>query len=77
MTLLELFCWMISAAAVAGVILNNFRHRACFVLWLATNAATAAVHVHAGLYGFAARDLIFLALAVHGLHAWRRKRNVE
>jgi nicotinamide mononucleotide transporter len=62
-----------TVVAVAGVVLNN-RHRwQCFVLWLASNSATLAIHVSAGLWSLAARDGIFLALAVEGLVLWRRK----
>ena len=59
--------------AVAGVVLNNYRMRLCFVFWLASNAMSAGLHVHAGLWSLAARDMVFLALAVHGWLAWGRK----
>lgn len=62
-----------TAVAVAGVVLNNRRRWQCFVLWLASNAATLAIHVSAGLWALAVRDGIFLVLAVEGLLLWRRK----
>ena len=62
----------ITVLAVSGVVLNNRRHRACFALWLVSNAASAAVHIAAGMYSLAARDLIFFALCIHGLILWTR-----
>lgn len=59
--------------AVCGVVLNNYKMRACFVLWLASNAMSAGLHVHADLWSLAGRDAVFLALAVHGWLAWGRK----
>lgn len=58
--------------AVAGVVLNNYRLWPCFVLWLASNAATLYVHAKARIWSLAVRDAIFLGLAVHGLYQWTR-----
>jgi len=30
--------WLVTAASVAGVILNNLKHRGCFVIWIVTNS---------------------------------------
>jgi nicotinamide riboside transporter PnuC len=57
--------------AVSGAVLNNRRLRACFWLWLVSNAASAAIHVAAGLWSLAARDVIFFALAIEGLLRWK------
>ena len=72
--------WIASAGAIAGVVLNNYRVRLCFIVWLGTNALSAALHVRGYCLGdgamlsLAARDLIFMALAVHGWRAWGRKK---
>lgn len=67
----EIFGMVCTVIAVAGVWLNNRKVRACFVLWLFSNAISMALHIGAGLYSLAVRDLIFLALAVEGLIIWR------
>ncbi len=59
--------------AVVGVILNNHRLIACFWLWLVSNAASAGLHIHAGMYSLAVRDAVFFALAIHGLVMWKKK----
>jgi nicotinamide riboside transporter PnuC len=58
--------------AVAGTVLNNQRRRACFYVWLVSNAITLTVHVSVGVWSLAARDLIFIVLAIDGLHRWRK-----
>ena len=58
--------------AVAGTVLNNQRRRACFYVWIVSNIITLIVHVQAGIWSLAARDAIFLVLAVDGLRRWRK-----
>ena len=58
--------------AVAGVVLNNHRVRACFLLFLVSNTLCGIVHLHAGLWGMLVRDSVFLLLAVHGWWKWGR-----
>jgi nicotinamide riboside transporter PnuC len=70
----ELLGLMCGVIAVAGVVLNNYRMRSCFWLWLVSNAISAGLHVDAGLYSLAARDGVFLILAVHGLRQWKNCR---
>ena len=67
---IELIGIVITIVAVVGVLLNNARRRACFLLWIVSNALSAAVHIHADLYSLAARDAIFLVLAVIGWRQW-------
>jgi len=61
---------IITIIAVAGVLLNNARRRACFLLWLASNAMSAGVHLWSGVYSLAGRDAIFFALAIAGWYKW-------
>lgn len=67
---LEYLGWLVTVVAVTGVILNNRRLRACFILWTFSNAASAAIHLTTGPMALVARDLIFLALAAHGWILW-------
>ena len=71
--MIEIIGIIVTVLAVAGVILNNHRLRACFVVWFISNFVTAAIHINAGLYTLAIRDVIFLGLAVHGWYLWSRK----
>ena len=58
--------------AVAGVALNNRRRRACFVLWLISNALSFWIHARTGVLSLCIRDVIFFVLAIEGLWMWSR-----
>jgi len=64
--------WGVFAITLIGVHLNNGRHRACFVLWWVSNAASFAIHAGAGMTGMAARDAAFFVLAIVGYRKWGR-----
>ena len=69
----EILGWAVTVIAVAGVLLNNRRHRACFALWMASNAASAALHLAAGMWALSVRDGVFFLLAIQGLWLWSRR----
>jgi nicotinamide riboside transporter PnuC len=70
--LVEILGWSGTAIALVGVWLNNRRRRACFVLWLVSNAITFGIHAVAGMWPLAVRDGAFFVLAVHGWWLWHR-----
>lgn len=74
---IDVFGWTATAVALAGVWMNNKRQRACFLLWLVSNAITFVIHVGAGMWPMAVRDLAFFVLAVHGWWLWSSRRVVE
>jgi nicotinamide riboside transporter PnuC len=67
---LEILGWIATIIAVAGVVLNNRQSAWCFGFWLVSNSLTAVIHLRSRLWALTARDLIFLALAVHGWWCW-------
>ncbi len=69
----EIVGWTVTVIAVAGVIFNNHRRRACFGLWLISNALSAGLHLHAGMWALATRDAVFFVLAIHGFLCWSKK----
>jgi len=71
MNFVELTGWAAMAIALVGVWLNNRRRRACFVMWLVSNAITFGIHVAAGMWPMAARDGAFFVMAIHGWWLWR------
>ena len=70
---IEIISTLATVIAIAGVILNNHRQRACFIVWFFSNILTLSVHLYVGLWAMSGRDLIFIALAVHGWIMWGRK----
>lgn len=73
-TTIEIISIVATALAVTGVILNNRKSIYCFIFWLCSNALSAGIHIHAGLYGLTIRDLIFMVLAVEGIILWKRSK---
>jgi len=62
--------WTATAVALTGVWMNNRRRRACFVLWMVSNALMLGIHALSGLWPLAARDGAFFLLAIHGWRLW-------
>lgn len=75
--MLEILGTIGTVIAIAGVVLNNFKSRWCFVVWLVSNSLALVVHLMVGPWSFVARDLIFIALAVHGWFVWKAKTERE
>lgn len=59
--------------AVIGVLANNRRLRWCFLVWMVSNSLSLTIHAYTAIWSLAARDLIFLVLAVEGWIKWGRK----
>ena len=62
-------------AAIIGVILNNRLRIECFYIRIISNALFAGIHLSAGIYSLLIRDLIFILLAIEGIHKWTKKAN--
>jgi hypothetical protein len=77
MVWIEIIGLVTTVLAVIGTVLNNQRRRACFSIWLVSNASSLGCHVALAAYSFALRDAIFFALAIHGLFAWRRPQKAS
>lgn len=73
MSIIETAGWLATGIALIGVWLNNKHHRACFGLWLVSNATTFGIHVVVGMWALASRDAAFFVLAIHGWLLWTRQ----
>lgn len=71
--MIELIGAISTILGITGVVLNNRRLRLCFLIWIASNALSLAIHAHMGPWSLVARDAIFLILAVEGWFKWRKK----
>ena len=72
--MIELTGTIATVLAVLGVVLNNRRMRICFAIWLVSNTLSLVIHVDAALWSLAARDAIFIVLAVDGWVRWGKKQ---
>ena len=71
--MIELIGTLATIGAIIGVIANNRRLRWCFLIWFVTNAASLGIHVYVCVWSMAARDAVFMALAVDGWIRWGKK----
>lgn len=63
--------WLITAIALAGVILNIEHDQRCFFIWFATNAAFAIRTYMLGAYEMTLLFTIYWVLAIVGIYRWR------
>lgn len=70
--MVEMFGYISTVLAVAGVVFNNRKMAVCFKIWMVSNSISLVIHLHAGIYSLAIRDFIFLILAFEGLWKWRK-----
>lgn len=68
--------WCTAVVALAGVILNIKKRRACFALWLVTNTTWIVIDARAGLYGQATLFAVYAVLAVWGWISWKPKKEI-
>jgi nicotinamide riboside transporter PnuC len=71
--MIELLGVIAGVIAVGGVVLNNYKLIGCFYLWFISNTISAIIHLHAGIWSMAARDVVFIMLAIHGIIVWKSK----
>ena len=65
-----LITWMLTLLGIIGVILNIYKIRACFLVWIAGNVGWMIVDFHYGVYAQSALFGIYLILAVIGYIQW-------
>jgi nicotinamide riboside transporter PnuC len=63
--------WLITGLALCGTILNIYKNRCCFFVWLVTNSFFCLLDLHARLYSQAFLFLVYIGLAVWGLVKWK------
>lgn len=66
----SIFTWVATTVALIGTVLNCKQIKACFVLWLVTNAMWLAYDLASCLYSRAVLDAVQFALAGYGLWEW-------
>lgn len=70
---LEFLGVLCTVIAVLGVWFNNRKMDLCFYFWFISNTLSGVIHLESHLWAMLVRDIIFFALACHGLWSWRKK----
>ncbi len=65
--------WLLTAASIGGVILNNYRRRECFLVWIVTNFTWSLHDLSIGERAQAAMFLVYFFLAIWGYVQWGKK----
>jgi len=68
--MIEILSAISAVLAIVGVVANNRRLRWCFLVWIISNATAAFIHIASGLWSLAARDIVFIMLAIEGYYRW-------
>jgi nicotinamide riboside transporter PnuC len=68
-----LFTVFLTLGALAGVILNIKKKKACFYIWLVTNTAWAAVDFYKGIPAQGVLFSVYAVLAIWGILEWKEK----
>ena len=63
--------WIVAGASLFATWLNIRRVRACFAIWFVINVVWAFYDFTHGLPAQGVLMVIYAALALYGLHAWR------
>ncbi|MFQ5471264.1 MAG: nicotinamide mononucleotide transporter [Dehalococcoidia bacterium] len=66
--------WMIAIASLLGVVLNVYKLRLCFALWLVSNTSWAIVDFAHGLPAQGALQSVYACLSVWGWFKWKPQR---
>lgn len=64
--------WLITFASIVGVVLNIKKRRACFAVWMCTNAAWCVYDFGIGAYAQSALFGFYFVLAIWGWCAWKK-----
>ncbi len=71
---IETIAWVLAAVSVVGVVLNIYKVRACFVLWILTNGFWTCYDVYKEVYPQAALFFVYFCLAIFGVVKWKKGR---
>lgn len=62
----------VTALSIVGVVLNNFRNRLCFPIWLVTNTIWAVYDWRIGAWEQSIIFVVYFFLAIWGWRNWSR-----
>lgn len=77
MDTIEIVAWVLSVVSVTGVVLNIYKIRACFILWIFTNGFWMCYDIYRQVYPQDALFFVYFCLAVWGTVKWRKADREE
>ena len=65
--------WIVTAVSIFGSILNAFKSKWCFYVWILANAFWFAYDIYIDLYSRAALDIVQTIICVSGIYYWNKR----
>jgi len=65
--------WIFTITAVIGSVLNAFKSRWCFWIWIFSNIAWLIYDISINLFSRAVLDIIQTIICIIGIIEWRKK----
>ena len=69
---MSIFLWSIVVLGIVGMILNVYKKKSCFVIWVITNTVWIVRNYRIGEYEQSAAYIIMLAFTIWGYIKWGR-----
>lgn len=66
---------IITIISIIGVILNIYKRRECFAVWIITNGSWAIYDFSIGAWEQGILFTVYFTLAIWGLLAWKKNKN--
>lgn len=71
------YSWIVTLLSLTGVILNIYKIRYCFYIWLFTNGFWCIFDFVNGLYSQSFLFFIYFILAIYGIIKWSKKNETN
>jgi nicotinamide riboside transporter PnuC len=62
--------WIVALISIVGIILNIYKNKYCFAIWMVTNFSWMIIDFYKGIYSQAFLFLIYFILAIYGFVKW-------
>lgn len=70
MNLFNVIGCILVALSIAGVVLNIYKKKICFIIWAITNFSWMLVDIYKEIYTQAFLFAVYFLLAIFGLYKW-------
>lgn len=64
--------WLLTVGCLVGSILNSYKRRACFWIWIVCNIAWIIIDIKNMTYSRATLDAVQTVFCIIGLHEWSK-----
>lgn len=75
--LFTVFTFLLTIAALTGVVLNIKKKISCFYVWLVTNVCWAVIDFYKGIPAQGVLFTVYAGLAVYGIYEWRKSNDKD